>query len=54
MRADGTSVGHSDRKRQSVVLCWHYVINPQFDEADSFSDGLAAVLIDYQWGFIAR
>ena len=33
-------------------------INPQFDAADHFSDGLAAVRIgDYEtgkWGFIAR
>lgn len=28
------------------------VITPQFDEAKSFSNGLAAVAIDGQWGFI--
>ena len=31
-----------------------FVINPQFDTAESFSDGLAAVRIDGKWGFIAR
>ena len=35
-----------------------FVINPEFDSAESFSDGLAAVRIgDYEtgkWGFIAR
>ena len=32
----------------------HYVINPQFDLADSFSDGLARVRIGDKWGYIAR
>ena len=32
----------------------HYVINPQFGLAHSFSDGLAAVRIGSKWGFIAR
>jgi len=31
-----------------------FVINPQFDGARSFSDGLAAVSIGDKWGFIAR
>ena len=30
------------------------VINRQFDDASSFSDGLAAVSIGDKWGFIAR
>ncbi len=34
----------------------HYVVNPQFDDAKQFSEGLAAVRIgDYRtgkWGFI--
>ena len=30
------------------------VINPQFDDASSFSDGLAAVSISGRYGFIAR
>jgi len=32
----------------------HYVINPQFGLAHSFSDGLAAVRIGSKWGYIAR
>ena len=36
----------------------HFVINPQFDEASSFADGLAAVRIgDWEtgkWGFIDK
>jgi hypothetical protein len=35
-----------------------FVINPQFDEADRFSDGLAAVRIGDdktgKWGYISR
>ena len=31
-----------------------FVINPQFDRAWSFSEGLAAVRIGGKWGFIAR
>jgi len=35
-----------------------FVINPQFDEADQFSDGLAAVRIGDdktgKWGYISR
>ena len=30
------------------------VINPQFDFAENFSDGLAAVRISGRYGFIAR
>ena len=30
------------------------VINPQFDEATSFSEGLAAVLLSGKYGFIDR
>ena len=30
------------------------VINPQFDEARSFSDGLAAIKIAGKWGFISH
>ena len=29
-----------------------YVITPQFEEAQSFSEGLAAVKIDNKWGYI--
>jgi hypothetical protein len=31
-----------------------FVINPQFDGARSFSEGLASVEIGDEWGFIAR
>ena len=32
--------------------CW--VINPQFEDAESFSDGLARVLLSDKFGFIDR
>jgi hypothetical protein len=36
----------------------HVIVNPQFDDARPFSEGMAAVLIrDHQadkWGYIAR
>ena len=31
-----------------------YVINPQFDAADSFSEGLAAVEDDDEYGYINK
>ena len=41
-------------KRGFIDKTGHYVINPQFDGASSFSDGLAAVRIGDKWGYIAR
>ena len=31
-----------------------FVINPKFDSAYGFSEGLAAVVIDGKWGYISR
>ena len=57
-RSGGGAAGCSSPQQTATNLkTGTIVINPQFDLAYSFSDGLAAVLGDYRtgtWGFIAR
>jgi hypothetical protein len=45
----------SSRERYGFIdTTGAFVISPQFENAASFSDGLAAVKIDGMWGFIDR
>src|SRR5580704_212376 len=49
-----SAVGGATTAQQPTDQTVRFVIKPQFDEADSFSEGLAAVRVGAKYGYIDK